>query len=179
MVCPRCISSVHNIFDEIQVSIENIELGKVYLKDEISPETRGLLAKKLELQGFQLLDNHEDCLINAVKTLIINKVHYLSGIDNQNLSKELSHSLNKEYSVISKAFSKKEGITIQQYLMKQRIEKVKEYLDYNQKTISEIAFELGFSSVAHLSTQFKKLTGISPSEYKNMDEISRKSIDNL
>ena len=179
MVCPRCLSSVRTLLNELQIAYTSIELGTVVLDRDISKDQQKEFSKKLLSQGFELLNSEESKIINAVKSYIINKVHYTHQHSNYNLSDELSKELHTSYSKLSKTFSRVEGITIEQYLLQQRIEKVKELLSYEEKTISEIAFDLGYSSTAHLSAQFKKITGMPPSAFKKITKNRRKSLDDI
>lgn len=181
MVCPRCLSSVRTILNDMQIEYNRIELGIVELNKEMSEEQKEKLSNKLQTQGFELLNSEESKVINAIKSFVINKIHYTdtSQHSNHNLSDELSKELHTSYSKLSKTFSRVEGITIEQYLLQQRIEKVKELLSYEEKTISEIAFDLGYSSTAHLSAQFKKITGMPPSAFKKITKNRRKSLDDI
>jgi len=181
MVCPRCLSSVRTILNDMQIEYNHIELGIVELDREMSEEQKEKLSNKLQAQGFELLNSEESKVINAIKSFVINKIHYTdtSQHSNHNLSDELSKELHTSYSKMSKTFSRVEGITIEQYLLQQRIEKVKELLSYEEKTISEIAFDLGYSSTAHLSAQFKKITGMPPSAFKKITKNRRKSLDDI
>lgn len=181
MVCPRCLSSVRTILNDMQIEYNRIELGIVGLNNELNEEQKEKLSNKLQTQGFELLSSEESKVINAIKSFVINKIHYpdTSQHSNHNLSDELSKELHTSYSKLSKTFSRVEGITIEQYLLLQRIEKVKELLSYEEKTISEIAFDLGYSSTAHLSAQFKKITGMPPSAFKKITKNQRKSLDDI
>jgi AraC-like DNA-binding protein len=181
MVCPRCLSSVRTILNDMQIAYNHIELGEVELNKEMSEEQKEKLSDKLQTQGFELLSSRESKVISAIKSFVINKVHYTdtSQHSNHNLSDELSKELHTSYSKLSKTFSRIEGITIEQYLLQQRIEKVKELLSYEEKNISEIAFEMGYSSTAHLSGQFKKITGMTPTAFKKLSDRPRKSLDDI
>lgn len=181
MVCPRCLISIRTILNDMQIQYNRIELGIVEINKEITEKQKVELSEKLQTQGFELLNREESKVINAIKSFIINKVHYTdtSQHSNHNLSDDLSKELHTSYSKLSKTFSRVEGITIEQYQLQQRIEKVKELLSYEEKTISEIAFNLGYSSTAHLSAQFKKMTGMTPSEFKKLTYHPRKSLDDI
>ncbi len=181
MVCPRCLSSVRTILDDMRIEYNQIELGIVELSKEITHKQKEKLSEKLQTQGFELLSSRESKIINSIKSFVINKVHYLdsSQRSSYNLSDELSKELHISYSKLSKTFSRVEGITIEHYVLQQRIEKAKELLSYGEKTISEIAFEMGYSSTAHLSSQFKKITGMPPSEFRKFTEKRRKPLDDI
>lgn len=179
MVCPRCIDSVRGIFDGLKISITNIQLGEVDLKHELSSQQKLELSDKLKEKGFELLEDQKSKTIDAIKSIIIDQVHHTKESLVVNFSTLLSDKLNQEYTSLSKLFSSIEGITIERFVLKQKIEKVKELIFYKELTLSEISFQMGYSSVAHLSSQFKKETGMSPSEFKKLNISSRKSLDNL
>lgn len=181
MVCARCVNSVRTILDDMKIEYNHVKLGIVELNKGMTIEKKEKFSQNLQILGFELLSSPESKVINAIKIYIINKVHYSDANQhsNQNLSNELSKELHTNYSKLSKTFSRVEGITIEQYFMQQRIEKVKEMLSYKEKTISEIAFDQGYSSTAHLSSQFKKITGMSPSDFKNNTKNQRKSLDDF
>lgn len=176
MVCPRCIAAVEQIFSSFGYEPMDVALGEVKLKETIPAEQLNEIADALAKQGFELLDDQKKQMIVKIKTIIIeniqNEVH-----NNTSFSELISSKLNKEYSALSKLFSSTEGITIEQYIILQKIEKVKELIIYDELNLSEIAFKLGYSSVAHLSSQFKKVIGLSPSEFKKQGSRSRNSLD--
>ena len=134
---------------------------------------------KLKNLGFEILDDQKQRLIDKVKTLLIGKIQPGQIEEHFKVSDYLSAKLNKDYSGISRLFSEVEGITIEQFFILQKIEKVKEWIAYDELTLSEIAWKLGYSSIAHLSAQFKKVTGLNPSDFKKGGIQSRKSIDNV
>lgn len=178
MVCPRCITAVGNILDEINVKPLNISLGEVETTGDLDKETIGLLSRKLEAVGFELLNNEQQELVEKIKGTVIELIYNDKEIT-QNFSSILSEKLHKDYSFLSKLFSAVECMTIEHYIILQKTERAKELLAYGQYTLSQIAFMLGYSSVAHLSTQFKKITGMTPSQFKKNGMRFRKSIDNL
>jgi AraC-like DNA-binding protein len=156
-----------------------VQLGEVTLQ-KAPAETELLRLKEgLSALGFELLDDSKRKLIEKIKTFIIEQVHYSKDDERYNLSYLLSSRLQKDYSYLSHLFSEVEGTTIEKYLIYQKIEKAKELLVYNELPLSEIAFQLGYSSVAHLSTQFKKVTGLTPTHFKNMGGIHRKALDHI
>lgn len=179
MVCPRCITSVINILQNEGISYSKVELGKVELTNELDMDSIVSLKDELLKVGFELLDDKDNKLINNIKTYIISMIHHNDSSKTFNFSDLLSKHLNKDYSILSKTFSKTEGITIEKYIANQKVEKVKELLVYNELTISQIAVNLNYSSTAHLSSQFKKVTGMTPSYFKKMVKPNRKSIDKL
>lgn len=179
MVCPRCIMAVENIFSEMGLEPDKIELGEVTLKKVLAETEKSKLNDKLQQIGFELLDSTKTKLIAQLKKLIIEQIHYSQEPLKQKFSVFLSEKLNHDYTYLSRLFSSIEGITIEKFIAKQRIEKVKELLFYNEMTLSEIAFAMDYSSVAYLSAQFKKETGMTTSAFKAQKSSGRKSLDGL
>lgn len=178
MVCPRCIMAVENILTGLNLQPLDVRLGEVIIAKDLNTEEIKTFRLALEKVGFELLDDNQQQLIEQIKTTIINHIHF-SDETGFNISEILSRDLKKDYSLLSKLFSVTEGITIEHYTILQKTERVKELLTYNKQTLSEIAFILGYSSVAHLSSQFKKVTGLTPSKFKSQGIDLRKSIDQL
>lgn len=179
MVCPRCIGSVIDILQKEDIPYTKVTLGEVELNKELSEKQQMALEFQLVKVGFELLEDKETKLINTIKTYIISLVHHDKQTENLNISDLLAQHLKKDYSILSKTFSKTEGITIEKYITNQKIERVKELLIYDELTISQIAVDLNYSSTAHLSSQFKKITGMTASQFKKMKDPNRKSIDKL
>ncbi len=179
MVCPRCIEAVKEIFDKIGISVIDIQLGRISTKEKLSLKQKKLLQEHLSKKGFELLDDKYTQLINRIKTIIIQQVHYQDTPSLINFSSLLSEQLNLDYTYLSRLFSSVEGQTIERFIMAQKVEKVKELLTYDEMTIAEIAYQLQYSSPAHLSTQFKKITGMSPSAFKKLQNQERKSLGEL
>jgi len=178
MVCPRCISAVEKTLLDINVKPLQVILGEVTIEKDLNSEQTELLKQKLESLGFELLDDVRKQQIEKIKLIIINHIHHLE--DSRFIFSEIiADELHKEYSQLSKLFSATEGITIEQFVILQKTEKIKELLVYNQLNLSEIADKLGYSSVAHLSAQFKKTTGLTPSQFKAQGIHLRKTLDNL
>lgn len=175
MVCPRCITTVQNIFNELNIETKSIQLGEVSISIEINEAQKSQLEEQLIKSGFELLKDNKSKLIGQIKTIIVKQILHESDQTNINFSTLLSEKLYHEYTSLSKLFSSVEGITIERFIIKQKIEKVKELLIYNQLTLSEIAFQMNYSSTAHLSSQFKKETGMAPSEFKKMREQGHQS----
>lgn len=173
MVCPRCIMAVQNILEQLHLTFVEVRLGVVLLEGGLSLSQKEDFRDKLSALGFELLEDSQQQIIEQIKSLVIDLVHYNRESNESNISRLLTSQLNKDYSSLSKLFSSTEGITIEQFMIRQRIEHVKELLSYNEKTLSEIAFEMGYSSVAHLSAQFKKVTGLTPTQYKAQNIILR------
>lgn len=178
MVCPRCISAVENTFLDIQVQPLQVLLGEVTLAKELDPEQAEQVKKNLESLGFEVLDDNRKQQVEKIKSLIIEHIHHLED-GKFVFSEMLASELNKEYSQLSKLFSVTEGITIEQFVILQKTEKVKELILYNQMNLSEIADKMGYSSVAHLSAQFKKTIGLTPSQFKAQGLSLRKPLDKL
>ena len=166
MVCPRCIAAVKTIFEETEVSITNIQLGKVQTEKEVTIEQKQLLKERLATQGFELLDSKQTQLINEIKSIIIQQIHYSEEPLVVNFSTLLTEKMSYDYAYLSRLFSSVEGRTIEKFILAQKVEKIKELLTYQELSLSEIAFQLNYSSAAHLSSQFKKLTGMTPGKVK-------------
>lgn len=179
MVCSRCEMAVKTIFEEMKISIQSMQLGEVEIATDLEENQKQLLAKNLNLLGFELLDDKVSKTIERIKNLIVDLVHYQNEKLKINLSTYIVEDLKQDYSALSNLFSETEGITIEHYFIDQKIERVKELLIYNELSLSEIAFQLNYSSVAHLSNQFKKTTGITPTQFKQLKEKKRRQIDDL
>lgn len=179
MVCNRCIMVVKSELDKFGLVARDIQLGEVDLEREISKEEKSDLDKALQNLGFALIDDKKSQLIGKIKSTIVELVHQHNGELKKNLSDYLSEKLNQDYKYLAGLFSEVEGTTIEKYFIAQKIEKVKELLVYDELTLSEIAYRLNYSSVAHLSSQFKKVTGLTPSYFKNLRTMKRKPLDEV
>lgn len=180
MVCKRCIKVVSDELVKLNLTIDAIELGKVSVSPQPNNSQLVEINKVLEDNGFELIDDTKSKLIDRIKTLIIEITHYDKPIEkSMNSSEYLSNNIGYDYSYLSKLFSSVEGITIEKYIINQKIEKVKELLVYGELTLNEIAFQLSYSSVQHLSNQFKRITGLSPSHFKKLKGIKRKPLDEV
>jgi AraC family transcriptional regulator len=181
MVCHRCILAVEDILRYEKIPFQKVSFGEIYLQEELLEEQRERLTKKLIAIGFELIDNYTGGLIEKIKNLVIKKAR--NEVDEKEsktkLSNYLSQKVNHEYTYLSSLFSSVEGRTIENYFIEQRIEKAKELLVYGQLTLSQIAFDLDYSSTAHLSTQFKKITGLTPTYFKEIGMAKRKSLDKI
>jgi AraC family transcriptional regulator len=179
MVCNRCIKSVAGILKELKTSYQSVLLGEVHLVEDISGSQREALAKALSEEGFELIDDRKTRIIEQIKRLIIQRVNSELDEATDNLSGYLSAHLHLDYPYLSTLFSSVEGTTIEKYYIAQKIEKAKELLVYGELTLSEIAYRLGYSSVQHLSNQFKKVTGLTPSHFKQVGAEKRKPLDEV
>ena len=179
MVCNRCIMVVQNELDKLDFDVMNIKLGEVMLAKEPTPEEKSNLDKVLVPLGFEIIDDKKSRIIEQIKNIIIDLVHHQDNDSKTNLSDVLSSKLHHNYNYLSNLFSEVEGTTIEKYFIAQKIEKVKELLVYDELSLSEIAFRLNYSSVAYLSNQFKKVTGLTPSHFKQIKVDKRKPLDSL
>ncbi|WP_280646931.1 MULTISPECIES: AraC family transcriptional regulator [unclassified Dysgonomonas] len=179
MVCNRCIMVVRSELEKLGIEPLSVELGEVTLSENLTPQQKEQLGGTLESLGFSLIDDKKARLIEQVKNLIIELVHYNNNNLKINLSDYISEKLHHDYNYISNLFSEVEGTTIEKYFIAQKIEKVKELLVYDELTLNEIAFNLNYSSVAHLSAQFKKVTGLTPSHFKQIKSNKRKPLDEV
>lgn len=181
MVCHRCVLSVEEILKSSGIAFQKVLVGEVHLSDPVDEKTRTILKDKLRRIGLELIDTRVGELIEKIKQLVIRKAR--NEVDDKErkvkLSTYLSSGLNQEYTSLSKLFSDTEGRTIENFFILQRIEKAKELLVYGQLNLSEIAFELDYSSVAHLSSQFKKITGLTPTHFKEVGIARRKTLDQI
>ena len=178
MVCDRCKMAVETVFEKLDLHPTNVILGEVELGDEVLAAGKYQDVKTaLENLGFELLEDKRKALVAQIKAAIVKLAHYAKEPLKVNLSEYLSQKLGADYSSLSVAFSAEENNTIEHYYIQQKIEKAKELLSYGELTLSEIAFQLNYSSVAHLSAQFKKEAGITPSEFKQ--DLKRNTLDRV
>jgi len=178
MVCPRCIKAVRAVLEKEGLSVQDVQLGKAVLNGQPDSEQLQAAAAALEQEGLPLVDDRKQQLVEAVKNIIITTIHH-SPLNEmrENFSTLLSRQLHRDYHYLSSLFSEIEQLTIEQYIIQQKIERVKELLVYDELSLSEIAYQLGYSSVAHLSAQFKKVTGLTPSRFRQMKEHRRRPLD--
>ena len=179
MVCRRCKMAVLSELEKLGIKPLLVELGEIELADQISENEKSVLSTGLQLLGFELIDDKKSQVIERIKTLIIDLVHNRDNDLKTNLSVFIAADLGQDYSALSNLFSEVEGTTIEQYFISQKIERVKELLMYNELSLSEIAWQINYSSVAHLSKQFKKITGLTPTFYKQLKDRKRSQIDDL
>lgn len=182
MVCPRCIRVVREELEKIGLQVNKVQLGEVEINDTLTPELILEIDRKMKENGFELLEDQKKKTVEKIKISIIELVYdneLSSGKKRQTLSSYLSDRIKMDYNYISTLFSSIENITIEKYFILQKIERVKELLKYEELTLSEIAYRLNYSSTQHLSSQFKQITGLSPTEFKGMIGNTRKPIDKL
>lgn len=179
MVCNRCIMVVKDELEELGFQLVNIGLGEVELTNDLTEAEKRNIGNRLETFGFELIDDKRSRLIGQIKSSIIEIIHQNSSELKSNLSDYLSSKLHHDYTYLSNLFSEVEGTTIEKYFIAQKIEKVKELLVYDELSLSEIAFQMNYSSVGYLSNQFKKVTGLTPTHFKNIKEIKRKPLDEV
>lgn len=180
MVCDRCVMVVRQQLDELQLQYKNIQLGQVELNEEPDSVQLETLRNMLQQKGFELLDDKKAKTVERIKTFIVSLIHGKDADElNLKLSAMLEEKIGMDYHYLSSLFSSVVGITIEKYAILQRIEKVKELLMYDEMSLSEIADKLGYSSVQHISQQFKKITGLTPSDFKQLKENKRKPLDRI
>ena len=180
MVCPRCIMAVKDILARLKFDFIEVKLGEVFLAKPKEAYNLDQLKEELNKMGFELIQDQQVQFVEKIKATIIDLIRNPQNHKNPyNFSTYLSQHLGKNYHYLSNLFSEKEGITIEKYMILQKIEYVKELLVYDELSLSEIAWKLNYSSVAHLSNQFKQVTGFSPTNFKKMQNKERKSLDQL
>ena len=179
MVCNRCKMVVNSELDKFGLHPITVELGQVDIIETLNKEKSAELNELLVRLGFELIDDKKSRVIEKVKNLIIDLVYSKSNLLKNNLSESITTTIGQDYSYISSQFSQQESITIEHYYILQKIERVKELIVYDELSLSEIAFQLNYSSMSHLSKQFKKVTGLTPTDFKNLKEQKRMSIENL
>jgi AraC family transcriptional regulator len=178
-VCDRCIMAVTGLLRKHRIAFTRVGLGEVHLREELSKEKKDKLQQDLPALGFELIDNRKTAVIERIKKAILAYIAGLPEIRNTRLSAFIAAQLRYDYSYLSDLYSSVEGSTIENFYIRQRIEKVKELLVYDQLSLSEIAYDLGFSSVHHLSAQFKKVTGLTPTHFKKVGAARRETIDKI
>ena len=179
MVSNRCKMIVKSEFEELGLHFIIKELGEVEIMESITAEQLNLLNSNLEKSGLGLLDDKKRVLIEKIKNIIVELVYYSQEQPKINLSDYLSEKLNYDYTYLANIFSESQGTTIEHFFLTHKIERVKELLVYDEISLTEIAYKLHYSSVAHLSNQFKKLTGLTPSNYKHLRNKRRKPTENV
>ncbi|TCJ12153.1 AraC family transcriptional regulator [Flaviaesturariibacter flavus] len=179
MVCDRCIMAVQRTLDQQGLAYTDVRLGEVELPGSLSQEQQEALRTSLREIGFELLDDKKARIVEKIKNAIVSLVHRGDDEFNMKLSALLEEKLQMDYHYLTSLFTSIEGVTIEKYTILQRIEKAKELLAYNELSLSEISYQMGYSSVQHLSQQFKKVTGMTPSQFRNLKENNRKPLDKV
>ncbi|WP_276483853.1 helix-turn-helix domain-containing protein [Paraflavitalea pollutisoli] len=180
MVCNRCILAVRQQLDQLELPYSSVNMGEVELTHPPAPQQLDALRHRLEQLGFELLDDKKSTIVEKIKNIIVQEVHHnAEGPSALKLSALLSDKLGLDYHYLTTLFSSVEGVTIEKYAILQRIERAKELLLYDELSLSQIADQLGYSSVQHLSQQFKKTTGLTPSHFKQLKDNKRKPLDQV
>jgi AraC-like DNA-binding protein len=179
MVSLRCKMVVKEELKNLGLHYINVDLGEVEIFENLSNEQHQKLKENLSRSGLELLDDKKNILIERIKAVIIEMVHYSEELPKINYSDHIAEKLNHDYTYLSNTFSEVKGITIQQYIIYHKIERVKELLLYDELTLTEISYRMQYSSVAHLSNQFKKVTGLTPSFYKQLKQKRLGNLENL
>lgn len=179
MVCDRCKAAIVGELKKQQIAFNRIELGEVWLENVPNENQLRAFKKDIEALGFELMDDKRSKIIERIKAEVIKTIRDPSQKLKTNFSTHLSEKMGKDYSSLSSLFSEVEGTTIEQYIIHQKIERAKELLVYNEFSLTEIADQLNYSSAAHFSSQFKKVTGLTPSHFKNLRSNLRKSLDKV
>ena len=180
MVCPRCERVVREELEKLGLEVRHVELGEA----QVFPKAGGEVEQEavrvaLEQAGFELLEDQKAKLVERIKTLIVDLIHHHPEELRVNYSDYIAAQIDRDYHYLSQLFSSLENVTIEKYIILQKIEKVKELLVYGELTLSEIAYQLHYSSVAHLSNQFKQVTGFTPTEFKKLKSHQRKGLDKI
>ncbi len=178
MVCPRCVMAVEQTLTKLNIPFSEVNLGEVIVETEQIDYT--LLDKELKSIGFELINDDRKITLEQIKTLIIDFIHHNENEKLKiNFLDYISKNIKKDYQSLSRLFSELEGITIKKYITLQKIEKVKELITYNELNFSEIAYKMNYSSAAHLTNQFKSITGLTLTEYKNSKIQNRQTLDKV
>lgn len=179
MVSNRCKMAVNELFRKLGMHVLSVELGEVDVSDSISEDNMILLRKELHNIGFELLEDKRTVLIEKIKTTIIDMVHNSDEIIKVNFSDYLSDKLNYDYTYLANIFSEIQGISIEHFIISHKIERIKELIIYDELNITQIADMMNYSSVAHLSMQFKKVTGLTPTSFKKLKLKKREAIEDI
>ncbi|HCL05293.1 MAG TPA: AraC family transcriptional regulator [Chitinophagaceae bacterium] len=179
MVSLRCKMMVKEELKKLGIHYAVLDLGMVELLEDITDEQRAELKTNLLHSGLELLEDHRSILIERIKNVIIEMIHYSDELPDTNYSDYISKKIGQDYTYLSNIFSEVKGITIQQFIILHKIERVKELLLYDELNLTEISYKLHYSSIAHLSNQFKKVTGLTPSFYKKLKQKRSQNLENL
>jgi AraC-like DNA-binding protein len=179
MVCIRCEMVVKSELEKLGMKYMSVRIGEADIMEDIRPEQLKLLDAALRKSGLELMDSSKSILVERIKNVIVELVHYTDEQIKVNLSDYLCEKLNYDYTYLANLFSEVKGTTIEKFYLAHKIEKVKELIVYDELNLSEIAYKLHYSSVAHLSNQFKKITGLTPSHFKMLKQKRRGTLDNV
>src|SRR5688572_23145520 len=179
MVCIRCKMVVKEELVKLGLHYTSVELGEAEIRENITVEQHDQFKSALLRSGLELMDDKKSVLIQKIKNVIIELVHYSEEPLTINFSELLSQKLNHDYTYLSNLFSEVQGTTIEKFLIVHRIERVKELLVYNELNLTEIAYQMHYSSVAHLSAQFKKVTGLTPTHFRQLKDKRRSMLDDM
>ena len=179
MVCRHCIEAALGVFRDLDLEVTAIKLGEATVKNTSEEIDFQQLGERLKRKGFDLIEDRETQVVEQVKTAIIQLIHYAGAAPEVKNSVFLSEKLGLSYAYLSKLFSRHEGITIEKFIILQKIERVKELVSYDEKNLSDIACDLGYSSVQHLSSQFKSVTGMSVTDYKKLEVKPRRALNEV
>jgi AraC family transcriptional regulator len=179
MVCERCIKAVKSDLETLGYNVKSISLGEAVIEEDILQDRYTKLKEILENDGFELLEDKKAKIIEQIKIAVINRIYHENISENINFSEYLEKDLKLDYNYLSSLFSSTENITIEHYIISQKIEKAKELLKYGELSLSEIAYQLGYKSVQHLSNQFKQITGFTASRFRNLTDNKRKPLDEV
>jgi AraC-like DNA-binding protein len=179
MVSNRCKIAVKDELKKLGLHYIMVDLGEVEIMEDLSDEAMGLAKTALFSAGFELMDDKRSVLIERIKNTVVEMIYHSNEVITTKFSHYLSNKLNYNYTYLAKIFSEVQGITIEQFIISHKIEKIKELIIYGELNITEIAWKMNYSSVAHLSNQFKKIVGLSPSHFKQMKEKKRRPIDEI
>lgn len=179
MVSSRCVSSITSILVDMGIPVNSIELGTIDLRNNLSLIQELDFKNKLKILGFELIEDNKLILSEKIKLIIIDMIHFSEETIKINFSVYLSDKMNHNYTYLSNIFRSVNGMTIQQFIIFNKIERIKELLFYGELNLSEISYKLNYSSIGHLSNQFKKITGESPSEYKHKGNFTRTPLEEI
>jgi len=180
MVCDRCVIIVRQQLESLGFTVSNVNLGKAEITPEPGDEQLQLIVAALKIPGFELINSENEKLVEAIKNAVVELVHHtdLSEV-HQSFSDLISRRVCRDYPYLSRLFSNAQDMTIERFIIEQKVEKIKELIEYGELNLNEIAYRMGYSSSAHLSTQFKSVTGLTPSQFKTSEQIDRKAIDKI
>jgi len=179
MVCIRCQMVVKSVLEKLELEYTAVKIGEANVKGQVSEEILGQLDAALRKSGLQLMDSKKNILVEQIKRAIISLVHYTDDELKVNLSDYLSEKLNHDYTYLANLYSEVKGVTIEHFYLEHKIERVKELIVYDQLNLTEIAYKMHYSNVAHLSSQFKKITGLTPTHFKALKNKRRGTLENV